>query len=75
MGRDPVRVNRAISDFVDRVAGDAAARRAPDPGWTAAPRVLYLSSPIGLGHVRRDLAIADALREQRPDVEVEWLTQ
>ena len=37
--------------------------------------MLYLSSPIGLGHVRRDLAIADALREQRPDVEVEWLTQ
>ena len=39
------------------------------------PRVLYLSSPIGLGHVRRDLAVADAMREQRPDVEVEWLTQ
>ena len=37
--------------------------------------MLYLSSPIGLGHVRRDLAIADALRELRPDVEVEWLTQ
>ena len=37
--------------------------------------MLYLSSPIGLGHVRRDLAIADALREQRPDVEVQWLTQ
>ena len=33
------------------------------------------SSPIGLGHVRRDLAIAGALREHRPDVEVEWLTQ
>ena len=42
---------------------------------TAGQRVLYLSSPIGLGHVRRDLAIADALREQRPDLEVEWLTQ
>ena len=25
--------------------------------------------------MRRDLAIADALREQRPDVEVQWLTQ
>ena len=37
--------------------------------------MLYLCSPIGLGHVRRDLAIADALREQRPDLEVEWLTQ
>jgi predicted glycosyltransferase len=37
--------------------------------------VLYLSSPIGLGHVRRDLAIADALRKERPDIEVQWLTQ
>ena len=37
--------------------------------------MLYLSSPIGLGHVRRDLAVADAMREQRPDLEVEWLTQ
>ncbi len=36
--------------------------------------MLFLSSPIGLGHVRRDLAVADALREQR-DVEVQWLTQ
>ena len=37
--------------------------------------MLYLSSPIGLGHVRRDLAVADAMRELRPDLEVEWLTQ
>ena len=39
------------------------------------PRVLYLSSPIGLGHARRDLAIVRQLRERRPDVEVDWLTQ
>jgi len=38
-------------------------------------RVLFLSSPIGLGHVRRDLAIADALRRQQPDVQVDWLSQ
>ncbi|MDQ1507929.1 MAG: hypothetical protein QOD57_5656, partial [Actinomycetota bacterium] len=44
-------------------------------GMRRRPRVLYLSSPIGLGHVRRDLAIADALRKERPEVEVEWLTQ
>jgi predicted glycosyltransferase len=37
--------------------------------------VLYLSSPIGLGHARRDLAIARELRAQCPDVEVDWLTQ
>jgi predicted glycosyltransferase len=36
---------------------------------------LYLSSPIGLGHVRRDLAIADELRKLHPDLEIEWLSQ
>ena len=48
-----------------RSTGSAA--RAAASRWTRGtrrrPRVLYLSSPIGLGHVRRDLAIADALRE------------
>ena len=44
-------------------------------GTRRPPRALYLSSPIGLGHVRRDLAIADAMREQRPDLEIQWLTQ
>ncbi len=39
------------------------------------PRVLYLSSPIGLGHARRDLAIARQLRLLHPDVEIDWLTQ
>ncbi len=38
-------------------------------------RALYLSSPIGLGHARRDLAIADQLRKLRPDLDVDWLTQ
>ena len=56
-------------------AGTRAATRVDARHAPASPRVLYLSSPIGLGHVRRDLAIADALREQHPDVEVEWLTQ
>ncbi len=75
MGRDPVVVNHAIKDFTDRVTGAPPPPVPVSRGAKAPPRVLYLSSPIGLGHVRRDLAIADALREQRPDVEVEWLTQ
>ena len=37
--------------------------------------MLYLSSPIGLGHSRRDIAIADELRRLRPDVQVDWLAQ
>jgi predicted glycosyltransferase len=47
--------------------------------WTRAARrprrVLYLSSPIGLGHARRDLAIAQGLRRRHPDLQVDWLTQ
>ena len=42
---------------------------------TRPKRVLYLSSPIGLGHVRRDLAIADELRKQHPGLEIDWLSQ
>ncbi|WP_247090841.1 alpha/beta fold hydrolase [Ornithinimicrobium sp. F0845] len=38
-------------------------------------RALYLSSPIGLGHCRRDLAVAGELRRHHPDLEIGWLTQ
>src|SRR3984893_9271010 len=51
---------------------------APSPAPRRAPRdsrrrVLWLSSPIGLGHVQRDLAIARRLREQDSDVIVDFL--
>ncbi|HEX6418274.1 MAG TPA: alpha/beta fold hydrolase [Acidimicrobiales bacterium] len=75
--RYPVQVNRLIRRFVDgSVAGGAPAgvptRRR---GRRSGPRVLYLSSPIGLGHARRDLAIARELRRQAPGVEIDWLAQ
>ena len=38
-------------------------------------RALYISSPIGLGHAQRDVAIADALRVLHPDLEIDWLAQ
>jgi pimeloyl-ACP methyl ester carboxylesterase len=74
-GREPVVVNHAIRDFADRFRpGPASPRR-----WTRPldrrRRVLYLSSPIGLGHARRDLAIADELRKLRPGLQVDWLAQ
>ncbi|GAA3303121.1 hypothetical protein GCM10020218_099950 [Dactylosporangium vinaceum] len=69
--REPVRVNRLISAFARRFGAPAPVR----PSRPAKPRMLYLSSPIGLGHARRDLAIARALRALRPDVHVDWLTQ
>ncbi len=74
--RDPVRTNLLIDGFVSRFAP----RRPAPPArrWTRAlarrPRVLVVTSPIGLGHARRDVAIAAALRELRPDVEIDWLT-
>jgi pimeloyl-ACP methyl ester carboxylesterase/predicted glycosyltransferase len=74
--RDPVKVNLLIRDFVDGLqwCGPDARRR-----WTrgrARPkRALYLSSPIGLGHARRDAAIADELRLLHPGLEIDWLAQ
>ena len=38
-------------------------------------RALYISSPIGLGHAQRDVAIADELRKLHPDLEIDWLAQ
>ncbi len=38
-------------------------------------RVLYISSPIGLGHARRDVAIARELRGLVDGVEIDWLAQ
>jgi predicted glycosyltransferase len=36
-------------------------------------RVLYVSGSVGLGHARRDLAIARELRRLNPAVEIVWL--
>ena len=36
-------------------------------------KALYVSSSIGLGHVAKDLAIAQELRRLRPDTEILWL--
>jgi hypothetical protein len=38
-------------------------------------RALFVSSPIGLGHIHRDLAIARELRAIAPELEIEWLAQ
>ncbi len=73
--RHPVVVNHAIKSFVDRATG----RPPRETPWLFARerkrRALYVSSPIGLGHVLRDLSIAKALREQIPDLQIEWLAQ
>ena len=73
--RDPVGVNRAITDFLDRTLGAPMHSHVWTRGSSRRKKVLYMSSPIGLGHVRRDLAIVDELRQLQPDVQIEWLAQ
>ena len=46
---------------------------APPGSVMPAPRVLFISGSVGLGHVTRDLAIARELRARIPDVQIEWL--
>ena len=65
LARSPVEVNLLIKEFADRVYPPVVSRRLPRP-LSRRPRALYLSSPIGLGHARRDLAIATELRAAAP---------
>ncbi|WP_020397930.1 alpha/beta hydrolase [Kordiimonas gwangyangensis] len=77
--RYPVEVNRMLEDFLSE---HGILQPVQIPHETVrkvrnkrAKRALYLSSAIGLGHVRRDLAIATALRDRHSDLEVDWVTQ
>ncbi|HZU40365.1 MAG TPA: alpha/beta fold hydrolase [Solirubrobacteraceae bacterium] len=69
--RDPVVVCELMRKFI--------APRRPPTRWARAalrpPRALFISSPIGLGHARRDVAIARELRRLHPGLEVDWLAQ
>jgi pimeloyl-ACP methyl ester carboxylesterase len=68
--RDPVKVNLLLREFI------APVRPAHWPrGRVRRKRALYISSPIGLGHARRDVAIADELRKLHPELEIDWLAQ
>lgn len=68
--RQPVRVNLLINEFAGGGPAKSPPRRA-----SRKPRALLLSSPIGLGHAWRDVAIARELRRQVPGLQVEWLAQ
>jgi pimeloyl-ACP methyl ester carboxylesterase/predicted glycosyltransferase len=78
LGRVPAKCNALINDFLDRRLGIPAPGRPADarPVRSGRPkRALYLSSPIGLGHGRRDIAIARELRKLHPGLDVDWLAQ
>jgi predicted glycosyltransferase len=70
--RWPVETNLAIREFVtgDRPGRDPTVHRS-----NGRPRALFISSPIGLGHARRDVSIAKELRGLVPGLEVDWLAQ
>ena len=87
-GRRPVPVNIALREFAERHLGtgdDGAANGHPaGAAWTPDPtvhrsdgrrRALFVSSPIGLGHAQRDVAIARELRRLHPDLQIDWLAQ
>ncbi len=73
--RYPVRINHLLKDFADRTYG----RRRPIRSWHCGndrqKKALMISSPIGLGHARRDIAICQELRLLHPDLQIEWLAQ
>jgi pimeloyl-ACP methyl ester carboxylesterase/predicted glycosyltransferase len=69
--RDPVAVNLMLRDVVAPPPPPARWVR----GRARRRRALYVSSPIGLGHAQRDVAIADELRRLHPDLEIDWLAQ
>lgn len=69
--RDPVKVNLLVRDF----AQPSKSARRWTRGRARAKRALFISSPIGLGHAQRDVAIAKELRELHPGLEIDWLAQ
>jgi pimeloyl-ACP methyl ester carboxylesterase/predicted glycosyltransferase len=75
--RQPVLVNHLVKDFVESIHAPRAAGRTRT--WTRAlarqRRALFLSSPIGLGHAQRDVAIAKELRALHPELQIDWLAQ
>jgi pimeloyl-ACP methyl ester carboxylesterase/predicted glycosyltransferase len=69
--RDPVKVNLLLREFIAPPPPPARWLR----GKSRRKRALYVSSPIGLGHAQRDIAIAEELRKLHPDLEIDWLAQ
>lgn len=68
--RDPAFFNRTVRDFVAGTPRAGTWTR----GMSRKRKALFISSPIGLGHAQRDLAIARELRKLQPDLEIDWFT-
>ena len=70
--RDPVTTNLLIRDFF---GGDQLRHTTFYRALQRPKRALFISSPIGLGHVQRDLVIARELRKLVPGLEIHWWAQ
>jgi pimeloyl-ACP methyl ester carboxylesterase/predicted glycosyltransferase len=73
--RDPVTVIRLITQFVHRITGSPMRTTTWTRSLSRPKRALYLSSPIGLGHALRDVAVAKELTRLHPGLEIDWLAQ
>ena len=74
--RKPVQFNLALRDFSEDAFGKARTPRDPTVYRPdGRPSALFISSPIGLGHSQRDVAIARELRRLHPDLQIDWLAQ
>lgn len=77
LGRQPVMVNLLVREFLESKVPRPPAHKVRT--WARSmkreKRALFISSPIGLGHSRRDVAIADQLRLLHPDLKIDWLAQ
>ncbi|MBV9607304.1 MAG: alpha/beta fold hydrolase [Solirubrobacterales bacterium] len=73
--RHPVLVNQLIHEFVSRFEKPPARHRTCTVATRRPRRALLVSSPIGLGHAWRDVAVARELRRCVPGLEVHWLAQ
>ncbi len=71
--RYPAKFNTIMRDFLHRHLGTW--KPSPPKRNGGPKKALYLSSPIGLGHGRRDLAISRELRRLHPDLQIDWLAQ
>lgn len=71
--RFPAWFNVTMRNFLARNLGTYTP--SPKPRLKRQKRALYLSSPIGLGHARRDLAVTRELRKLHSGLQVDWLAQ
>ena len=73
--RQPVQIDLLLRELAERVGGRPPRRRTWARSLARTKRALLVSSPIGLGHAWRDVAIADELRRRVPGLEIHWLAQ